>query len=91
MTRAEPSLVAVARRTQLTTITGSDAISAMGYDVKHRMVVVQFKGGPIRYGYPHLTDQEISGLLAVLQDHKSLGHYIATVIKPNHDHERVQL
>jgi hypothetical protein len=69
----------------------SSAIQAMGFDQARRMVVVVFAGGPTRYGYPNLSDEEIKGLLAVMVNHESLGHYVATVIKPNHDHERLQL
>ena len=54
------------------------------------MVLVEFRSSPTVYGYPHQTDDEVAGLLAVLKDGESLGHYVNTVIKPNHDHERVQ-
>ncbi|MES2940046.1 MAG: KTSC domain-containing protein [Pseudomonadota bacterium] len=69
----------------------SSAIEAMGFDEKQRMLVVVFQGGGTKYGYPHLSDEEIKGLLAVMVNHESLGHYVATVVKPNHDHERVQM
>jgi hypothetical protein len=71
----------------------SDAIRRLGYDPRHRMVGVVFTSSDEVYGYPLLSDEEIAGLLAVLQNHESLGHYVSTVIKKNHDHdhERVQL
>lgn len=68
----------------------STAVSKIGFDPIQRVLVVQFTGSETVYGYPNLTDEEVSGLLAVLENHESLGTYINTVIKPNHDHERVQ-
>ena len=69
----------------------SSAVEQVGYDPEARMVAVVFAGGETVYGYPGLSDAEVEGLIAVLEKHESLGHYIATVIKPAHDHERVQL
>jgi hypothetical protein len=69
----------------------SDAVSKIGFDPASRMIAVQFTGSDTVYGYPNLTDEEVRDLIAVLEKHASLGNYIATVIKPNHDHERVQL
>ncbi|TFZ08127.1 KTSC domain-containing protein [Ramlibacter humi] len=74
----------------LKAIHDSQAIRGLGFDEEKRMLVVQFAGSDSRYGYPNLSDEELSGLVDVLEHHESLGHYIATVIKPNHDHERVQ-
>jgi hypothetical protein len=69
----------------------SQAVSKIGFDPKARMLVVQYTSGTTIYGYPHLSDEEVAGLLAVLESDDSIGHYISTVIKPNHDHERIQL
>jgi hypothetical protein len=77
--------------TRLATINDSEAIDKLGYDPGSRTVVVVFKGSDTAYGYPNLSDDEVQGLVAVLENAQSLGHYVATVIKPNHDHERVQL
>jgi hypothetical protein len=68
----------------------STAVSRMGFDPQQRVLVVQFTGNETVYGYPNLAEEEVSGLLAVLENHDSLGSYINSVIKPNHDHERVQ-
>ena len=68
----------------------STAVSRMGFDPKQRVLAVQFTGSDAVYGYPNLTDEEVAGLLGVLENHESLGNYINTVIKPNHDHERIQ-
>lgn len=69
----------------------SAAVSRLGFDPASRMIAVQFTGGDAVYGYPNLTDEEVRQLIAVMENHASLGHYIATVIKPNHDHERIRL
>ena len=70
----------------------SRAIRKVGFDPKSRMVAVMFTGGDETvYGYPNLSDEEIRGLLEVLEHGESLGHYVSTVIKPNHDAERVQI
>ncbi len=70
----------------------SRAIRRFGYDPELRMAAVMFAGGGDKvYGYPGLSDEEIEGLLEVLEQEESLGHYVSTVIKPNHDHERVQI
>jgi hypothetical protein len=55
------------------------------------MLGVVFTTSETAYGYPNLTDEEIRELLAVRGDQGSLGTFINTVIKPNHDHERVVL
>jgi hypothetical protein len=83
-------LIHAARRTPLTGIEGSSAITKLGFNETHRMALVVFAERDTVYGYPHLTDDEVAGLLAVLEDGDSLGHYVSAVIKPNHDHERVQ-
>jgi len=77
------------RRTRMVKV-DSTAVSSMGFDPDQRVLVVQFTGSETVYGYPNLSDEEVSGLLAVLENHESLGNFINTVIKPNHDHERVQ-
>lgn len=69
----------------------SEAVRKIGFDPQARMVAVQFTDSDRVYGYPHLTDEELQRLIDVLENHASLGRYIATVVKPNHDHERVQL
>jgi hypothetical protein len=89
--RMNRDLLAALRDTPLKYISGSSAVQRFGFAPEVRMAIVVFKGGPTRYGYPHLDDDEVRGLLEVLEHDESLGHYIATVIKPNHDHERVQL
>lgn len=68
----------------------SDAVARIGFDPDARLLVVEFTSSPQAYGYPNLSDEEIAGLVAVLENGESLGHFIATVIKPNHDHERVR-
>ena len=70
----------------------STAIRRIGYDPELRMVGVMFIGsGDTVYGYPNLSDEEIRGLLDVFENEESLGHYVSTVIKLNHDAERVQI
>ena len=68
----------------------STGIRKLGYDPESRMAAVVFADGDVVYGYPNLTDIEIAGLLAVMEHHESLGHYISTVIKPHHDFEHVR-
>lgn len=68
----------------------SEAVARIGFDPDARLLVVEFTSSPQAYGYPNLSDEEIAGLVAVLENGESLGHFIATVVKPNHDHERVQ-
>lgn len=86
----EQHLVDALRRIRLQPV-ASAAVRQLGYDPQHRMVAVVFEGSTSTYGYPNLTDEEIRGLLEVMEHHASLGHYVSTVIKKNHDHERVQL
>lgn len=86
--RAE--LIRTLRRIRLQDVS-SRAVRRLGFDPDHRMVAVVFTSSTETYGYPSLSDDEIRGLLAVMQHHESLGHYVSTVIKKNHDHERVQL
>ena len=69
----------------------SSAVRRMGYDPDTRMVGVVFAGGGMRYGYPGLADDEIVRLLEVMDHGESLGHFVSTVIKPNHDADRVQV
>ena len=83
------ALLRVLRRARMVKVK-STAVSRMGFDPEQRVLVVQSTGGDAVYGYPNLTDEEVSGLLGVIGNHESLGNYINTVIKPNHDHERVQ-
>lgn len=82
-------LTDAARHTRLQPV-DSSAVRQIGFDPEHRMVVVVFADRDTVYGYPNLSDAEVAGLASVLEHHESLGHYISTVIKPNHDHERVQ-
>ena len=88
--QVEVPLLQQLQRTPLRPV-DSQAVSKMGFDPKARMLVVQFTSGTTIYGYPNLSDEEVAGLLAVLESDDSIGHYISTVIKPNHDHERIQL
>lgn len=83
-------LIDVARRTPLQAVHGSSAVRKLGFAEHERMVLVVFADSDTVYGYPHLGDDEIAGLREVLLDHQSLGHYVSTVIKPRHDHERIQ-
>ena len=68
----------------------STGVRKLGYDPETRMAAVVFPDKDVVYGYPNLTDIEIAGLLAVMEHHESLGHYISTVIKPHHDFEHVR-
>ena len=86
----EAELVRTLRRLPLQEVS-SRAVRRLGFDPDHRMVAVVFTSSAATYGYPNLSDEEIRGLLAVMEHHESLGHYVSTVIKKNHDHERVQL
>jgi hypothetical protein len=83
------SLIELARRTPLKPV-ASAAVKRLGYQPDQRMVLVVFADSDTVYGYPNLTDEEITGLIQVLQADESLGHYVSTVIKPRHDHERIQ-
>ena len=69
----------------------SKGVRRLGYDPAVRMAAVVFPEKDVVYGYPNLTDAEVEGLLAVMENHASLGHYISTVIKKHHDFERVSL
>lgn len=68
----------------------SSAVQKLGYDPPTRMAAVQYKGSDVVYGYPHLTPEEVVGWLEVMEDHRSIGEYIAKVIKANHDFEHVR-
>lgn len=83
-------LIDVARRTPLQPVGGSSAVRKLGFAEQERMVLVVFADSDTVYGYPFLSDIEVAGLRKVLLDHASLGHYVSTVIKPRHDHERIQ-
>jgi hypothetical protein len=67
----------------------SSAVRKLGYAPQARMAIVQFTGGTVVYGYPNLSDEEIRGLLRVMEDHASIGEYVAKTIKARHDHEHV--
>jgi hypothetical protein len=95
MARPNPTprnpLVSTLARIPLSPV-ASRGVRMLGYDPTARMVAVVFQGtGDVVYGYPHLTDDEIRGLLEVMENHESLGHYVSKVIKPNHDDERVRI
>lgn len=77
-------------RTPLQRVRGSSAVQQLGFDPEPRMAVVRFVGNPLLYGYPHLSDDEVQGLLRVMEDHGSIGEYVSKVIKANHDHEHVR-
>ncbi|MBA2672680.1 hypothetical protein [Ramlibacter sp.] len=83
-------LVERLRHTPLRRVRGSSAVQRLGFDTEARMAVVQFRGNELLYGYPQLSDDEIQGLLRVMQDHGSIGEYVSKVIKANHDHEHVR-
>jgi hypothetical protein len=85
--RAE--LVARLRRMRLQPVI-SAGVRKLGYDPPARMAGVVFRDSAVAYGYPNLSDEEVSGLLEVMESDGSLGHYIATVVKPNHDFEHVR-
>lgn len=86
----EQHLVDVGRRTPRVSIDDSEAVRELGYADRERMVLVVFTDSATVYGYPDLTDLEVAGLRKVLLDHKSLGRFVSTVIKPRHDRERIQ-
>jgi hypothetical protein len=67
----------------------SRGVRMIGFDPGRRMAVVVYPDRETRYGYPHLSEEEIRGLIDVLEHDESLGAYISTIIKKNHDHERV--
>ena len=68
----------------------SSAVQKLGFDPATRMAAVQYKGNEVRYGYPNLTPGEVAGWIKVMEDHGSIGEYVSTVIKANHDHEHVR-
>jgi hypothetical protein len=68
----------------------SKGVRQLGYDPDSRMAAVVFTGSEVVYGYPNLSDEELAGLLRVMEHQASLGNFISTVIKKNHDHERVE-
>jgi hypothetical protein len=68
----------------------STGVRKLGYDEEARMAAVVYPGSEVRYGYPNLSDAEVAGLLRVMESQASLGHYISTVIKANHDAEHVR-
>jgi len=67
----------------------SRGVRMIGYDPAHRMAAVVYPERETVYGYPGLSDEEIRGLVDVMEHDESLGAYISTIIKKNHDHERV--
>jgi hypothetical protein len=67
----------------------SRGVRMIGYDPVHRMAAVVYPDRETVYGYPGLSDEEIRGLVDVMEHDESLGAYISTIIKKNHDHERV--
>ena len=83
------ALIAALRQMQMQPVE-SEAVRRLGFDPGLRMVGVIFTSGEVRYGYPNLTDEEVRGLLSVMESHASLGHYVSTVIKPRHDFEHVR-
>lgn len=68
----------------------SRGVRFIGYDPSTRMAAVVYPDRDTVYGYPNLTDDEIHRFIEVWQSHDSLGHFVSTVIKKNHDHERVE-
>jgi hypothetical protein len=68
----------------------STGVRELGYDPQARMAAVVFAGSELRYGYPNLSNEEVAGLLRVMESQASIGHYISTVIKANHDFEHVR-
>jgi hypothetical protein len=83
------NLVQRLRRTPLVDVR-SKGVRRIGYDPQVRMVAVVFPDRDTVYGYPNLTDDEILEFIRVRQEQDSLGHFISTVVKKNHDHERVE-
>jgi hypothetical protein len=77
-------------RMQLQREDSSDAVRRIGFDPEARMAAVVFTGSETVYGYPNLSDEEIQQFIEVREQHGSLGHFVSTVIKANHDHERVE-
>jgi hypothetical protein len=67
----------------------SSGVRKLGYDPETHMAAVVFADKDVVYGYPNLTDTEVKGLLDVMVNQESLGHYVSTVIKKHHDFERV--
>ncbi|WP_298929882.1 hypothetical protein [uncultured Ramlibacter sp.] len=70
----------------------SSGVRRLGYDPASRMAAVLYPATDVVYGYPNLSDEELQGLLEVLQhlDDHSLGHYVSTVIKARHEHEHLR-
>ena len=87
--RSHDDLVRRLRHIRLQRVS-STGVRKLGYDPETRMAAVVFPDKDVVYGYPNLTDIEIAGLLAVMEHHESLGHFISTVIKPHHDFEHVR-
>jgi hypothetical protein len=48
-------------------------------------------GSDTACGDPNLSDREVEGLISVLHEQASVGRLVSAVIRPGHDHERVQL
>jgi hypothetical protein len=82
-------LVQRLRRLKLVDVRSS-AVRKLGFDPATRMAAVQYKGNDVVYGYPNLTPDEVAGWLEVMEDHRSIGEYVSTVIKAKHDHEHVR-
>jgi KTSC domain len=83
-------LVEILGRTPLQPEPESKGVRFIGYDPSTRMVAVVFPDRDTVYGYPNLSDDEIRRFIEVRERHESLGHFVSTVIKKNHDHERVE-
>lgn len=60
-------LVRLLRQTPLQPV-ASSAVRKLGYAPQARMAAVQFVGGTAVYGYPNLSEEEIRGLLRVMED-----------------------
>ena len=88
--RQRRDLVEVLGQIPLDPVPNSDAVQFLGYDPPTRMVAVVFRERHTVYGYPNLSDDEIRRFIEVRERHESLGNFITTVIKKNHDHERVE-
>jgi hypothetical protein len=85
--RAE--LAARLRRMRLQPVV-SAGVRKLGYDAQARMAGVVYRDSDIVYGYPNLSDAEVSGLAEVMEAKGSLGHYVTTVVKAHHDFELVR-
>ena len=89
-TRTDSQLLDHLAKMQLVDVR-SRAVRKLGYDPTTRMAAVQFQGSEALYGYPNLTPDEVAGWLEVMEDHRSIGEFVTTVIKARHDFEHVRL